>query len=165
MKLLKVLRSTTQYEPDLLLIYFFERAIWLKPYCPFAAPWFLKIGWMPNFKGRYGSITDNTVHSVQMDNTGLAHNIESLLSRFWWPNVQLVLCLNVLAKLQNPKEASCHPALMGNCSTCSHIPLGPINPLNGLLSVCSRWCATMYEILWPRERCLLTRKLTWSLSR
>ena len=34
----------------------------------------------------------------------------------------IVLCLNVLAKLQNPKEASRHPALMGNCLTCSHIP-------------------------------------------
>ena len=23
---------------------FFERIIWVKPYCPFAAPWILKIG-------------------------------------------------------------------------------------------------------------------------
>ena len=34
----------------------------------------------------------------------------------------IVLCLNALAKLQNPKKASRHQALMGNCSTCSHIP-------------------------------------------
>ena len=34
----------------------------------------------------------------------------------------IVLCLNALAKLQNPKEVSRHPALMGNCSTCSHMP-------------------------------------------
>ena len=34
----------------------------------------------------------------------------------------IVLCLNALAKLQNLKEASHHPALMGNCPTCSHIP-------------------------------------------
>ena len=33
----------------------------------------------------------------------------------------IVLCLNALAKLQNPKKASCHQALMGNCSTYSHI--------------------------------------------
>ena len=33
----------------------------------------------------------------------------------------IVLCLNVLAKLQKPKETSCHPALMGNCSTCRHM--------------------------------------------
>ena len=35
----------------------------------------------------------------------------------------IIVCLNALAKLQNPKEASRHPALMGNCSTCiSHMP-------------------------------------------
>ena len=34
----------------------------------------------------------------------------------------IVLCLNASAKLQNSKEASRHPALMCNCSTCSHIP-------------------------------------------
>ena len=34
----------------------------------------------------------------------------------------IVLCLNALAKLQNLKGASRHPALMGNCSTCSHMP-------------------------------------------
>ena len=33
-----------------------------------------------------------------------------------------VLCLNALAKSQNPKKASRHQALMGNCSTYSHIP-------------------------------------------
>ena len=33
----------------------------------------------------------------------------------------IVLCLNALAKLQNPKGPSRHPALMGNCSTCSHM--------------------------------------------
>ena len=59
MKLLKVLRTAAQLEPDLLV----------KPYCLFATPWFSKIKKMANFKGRYGSITDNTVHSVQMDNT------------------------------------------------------------------------------------------------
>ena len=31
------------------------------------------------------------------------------------------ICLNALAKLQNQKKASHHQALMGNCSTCSHI--------------------------------------------
>ena len=46
----------------------FERTISVKPYCPFAAPWFLKIGWMLNFRGCYGSIIDNMVHGVQMDN-------------------------------------------------------------------------------------------------
>ena len=71
----------------------------------------------------------------------------------------IVLCLNALAKLQNPKEASRHPALMGSCSACGHICLGPIDPLNGLLPVCSRWCA-IYEVMWPRDRCLLTEKLT-----
>ena len=34
----------------------------------------------------------------------------------------IVLCLNALAKLQNPKKASRHQASMGNCLTCSHIP-------------------------------------------
>ena len=34
----------------------------------------------------------------------------------------IVLFLNALAKLQNPKEAYRQPAFMGNCSTCSHIP-------------------------------------------
>ena len=38
--------------------------------------------------------------------------------------------------------------------------LGSINPLTGLLSVRSRWCAE-YEILSWRERCLFRRKLTW----
>ena len=33
----------------------------------------------------------------------------------------IVFCLSASAKLQNPKEASRHPALMGKCSTCSHI--------------------------------------------
>ena len=32
-----------------------------------------------------------------------------------------VLCLNALAKLQNPKEASRHPAMVGS-STCSYMP-------------------------------------------
>ena len=34
----------------------------------------------------------------------------------------IVLGLSALAKLQNLTEASRHPALMGNCPTCSHIP-------------------------------------------
>ena len=47
----------------------FERTVWVKSYCPcFTEPWFSKIGQMLNFQGRYGSITENTVHSVQMDN-------------------------------------------------------------------------------------------------
>ena len=37
--------------------------------------------------------------------------------------------------------------------------LGPINTLNGLLSVYSRGC-TGHEIMWPRELCFLRRKLT-----
>ena len=47
----------------------FEKTISTKPYCPFTTPWFLKIEWMLNFKGRYGSIIDNTAHGVKMDNT------------------------------------------------------------------------------------------------
>ena len=47
---------------------FFWKDNMVKPYCHFAAPWFLKIGWMSNFKGCYGSIMNNMVHSVQMDN-------------------------------------------------------------------------------------------------
>ena len=46
----------------------FERTIWVKPYSPFAAPLFSKIGWMLNFQGHYGSIMDDTVHGVQMEN-------------------------------------------------------------------------------------------------
>ena len=34
----------------------------------------------------------------------------------------IVLYLNTLAKLQKAKGASRHPALMGNCPTCSHMP-------------------------------------------
>ena len=34
----------------------------------------------------------------------------------------IVLCLNALAKLQNLKEASRHPVLIGNYSTCSRVP-------------------------------------------
>ena len=67
MKLLEVMRSATQFEPDLLLIFFWIKLV--KPYCSFAAPWFSKIGKMPNFKGPYGSITENAVHNAQMDNT------------------------------------------------------------------------------------------------
>ena len=33
-----------------------------------------------------------------------------------------------------------------------------LDRLYGLLSVRSRWCAG-HEILWPRDRCLLRRKL------
>ena len=33
-----------------------------------------------------------------------------------------VLCLSALAKLQNAREASHHPALIGNCPACSHMP-------------------------------------------
>ena len=39
------------------------------------------------------------------------------------------------------------------------ICLGPVNPLNGLLSVCPRLCAG-HEILWLQVRCVLRRKLT-----
>ena len=34
----------------------------------------------------------------------------------------VVMCLNVLAKLQNGMGASHHPVLMSNCPTCSHMP-------------------------------------------
>ena len=34
----------------------------------------------------------------------------------------VVMCLNVLAELQNGMGASHHPALMSNCPTCSHMP-------------------------------------------
>ena len=34
----------------------------------------------------------------------------------------IVLCLNALAQLKNAMSASWHPALMGNCPTCSRIP-------------------------------------------
>ena len=75
----------------------------------------------------------------------------------------LALCLNAFAKLQNPK---------GHLRTKFRRPtdrlivtcLGPMNPLNSLLSVHSRWCAG-HEILWPRQRCLLRRKLTWNTCR
>ena len=34
----------------------------------------------------------------------------------------IVLCLNALAKLQSARRASRHPALIGNCPTCNHMP-------------------------------------------
>ena len=34
----------------------------------------------------------------------------------------IVLCLNALIKLQNARGASCYPAWMDNCPTCSHMP-------------------------------------------
>ena len=49
-----------------------------------------------------------------------------------------------------------HPALTGTTRFLI-IGLGPINPLNGLLSVRSRWCVG-HEIMWPRERCLCLEK-------
>ena len=61
----------------------------------------------------------------------------------------IVLCLEALGKSQNARKAFRHAALMGNYQLLV-ICLGPINPLNGLLSVRSRWCAR-HEILWPRE--------------
>ena len=46
---------------------------------------------------------------------------------FWWPlesedQIYIVLCWNALAKLQNARIASHHPALVGNCPTFSHVP-------------------------------------------
>ena len=34
----------------------------------------------------------------------------------------IVLCLNALAKLQNVKGTYRHPALIGDCPTCSYMP-------------------------------------------
>ena len=61
-----------------------------------------------------------------------------------------ILWLNAFAKLQNAREASRYPVLLGNCTTC--------------LSVRSKLSAR-HEIPWPRERCLLRRKLTQNICR
>ena len=39
-----------------------------------------------------------------------------------------------------------------------YICVGPINLLNGLSSVRSRWCAG-HETLWPVERCFFAKKV------
>ena len=54
-------------------------------------------------------------------------------------------CLNAFAKLQNARGSSLYPVLMRNFPKFS-IGLGLINPLNGVLSVRSRW-RTGHEIL------------------
>ena len=53
------------------------------------------------------------------------------------------IALNALAKLQNLKEVSRHPVLMGNCSTCSQIHF-PYQPTKLFVSslfqvVCNVW--------------------------
>ena len=70
----------------------------------------------------------------------------------------IVLRLNAFAKLQNARGPSLQPILI------LFICVGPISLLNGLLLVRSRWCA-WHEILWPRKRYLLRRKLTRNICR
>ena len=79
--------------------------------------------------------------------------------RFWWTNI-IVLYLNALSKLQNPKEASRHPALMGNCWTCSHMSWYfqstkwfVISPFQVMCEVC--YSVTTIEV--PIEN-----KVTWN---
>ena len=79
MKLLKVLRSTMQFEPDLILICFFGRTIWVKPYCLFAALWFFENWVNAEFKrtlwfsyGQYGSQCSNVQYG-SVGQYGLAY--------------------------------------------------------------------------------------------
>ena len=61
------------------------------------------------------------------------------------------LCLNALAKLQNPREASRHPTLMGNCSTCSHMLL---------LYQSTKWfIISPFEMVWVAWDSVTTREL------
>ena len=64
--------------------------------------------------------------------------------------VQYVISrLNALAKLQNVKEASRHPALMGNCPTWSHMPcpyqstnwfvISPVHPFHVVYGIKRSW--------------------------
>ena len=62
-------------------------------------------------------------------------------------------CLNAFAKLQNARGASCCPVLIRSWPNCSHIPRYQSVP------------GSVREILWPRERCLLRRKLEWNIWR
>ena len=70
----------------------------------------------------------------------------------------IALYLNSPAKFQKAKEASYHPALMGNTRLLIAC-ISRINPVNELLLVSSSWYAGQ-DMLWSRGRCLSRRMET-----
>ena len=81
----------------------------------------------------------------------------------WIPLLShIVLRLNAFAKLQNARE--CSPTSFFRQLPYLFICVSPIGLLNGLLLFLFRCCAE-HEILWPRDRCLSSRKLTRNICR
>ena len=77
-------------------------------------------------------------------------------------NLNIILFLSAADENRNVKEKFCHPALMGNCLTYSHLSW-PFNPVNGLLMVRSRSCVE-HEMLRRRGRILVREIWTWNLA-
>ena len=75
----------------------------------------------------------------------------------------IVLCWNALTKWQNPKGASGQTALMGNCSTGSHMPW-PYQSTKLFVIILLQVVFRAWDSVVTRE-CLLRRKLTWNVSR
>ena len=113
---------------------------------------YLKFKWIP-----YRQVLATQVNHFTSLVKWLSVRLRTKWLHVWIPLLShIVLCSNAFFKLQNTRGASGQPVLMG-----ISILVYMCRPYQ---SVHCRWCAG-YEILWPRERCLLRRKLAWQICK